>query len=346
MDRGRRTGVGRGPRGRALTRIGAVDPLRPLRYRCAWAVVHRLILRSAHSHGAIKQGEGATRPRAVVAFRSASQVGDAEPDVETAMTKGKKFKKQVHARAERNGTSYSNAHGVLDGRSGAAMAAVVETGSATEPQLIESLRASESEIMRLIRADAVPVSKELLERLGTLGQQLHEVLEARGLTPRHRKHLVQNRRAPEGSADFYTHVHAAQSLLRFVADPHANDDPEDQTIDHEFTLRVYVRRWSNTEMIKVRRTRTGWSFAYVSAPISADKDGRVGGAARSGLFELLDHEMMNYPAGLPGYLEYLWERAAEDGLDHAAVQAELDKLGAWISTCERSSPGGLFKHYS
>ena len=78
---------------------------------------------------------------------------------------------------------------------------------------------------------------------------------------------------------------------------------------------------------------------------AAGRDGRVGGKPGTGLFNILDHDFINYPEELPGYLKWLWERAAEDGLAHEQVQEALTMLADWVSLVEKNSPTGVFQGY-
>jgi hypothetical protein len=51
---------------------------------------------------------------------------------------------------------------------------------------------------------------------------------------------------------------------------------------------------------------------------------------------------VNYPEALGDYLEHLWEEGVAKKLPDSDIQAALDQLGKWVSTCERASPGGFF----
>lgn len=165
--------------------------------------------------------------------------------------------------------------------------------------------------------------------------ELHNLVK-----PKHHKYMIKNRGYNPDDPEFYNHIHPIEDLLAFMDDPHANDDPEDVTMDHEFTLTVYSRRWGHDDSYKLKRTKTGWELSHIS--ISAGKCDKSGIPY---LFENLNHDSINYPEGLPGYMAWLWEQAAEQGLTHEKVQESLNELGDWISSCEKSSPKGIWEAY-
>ena len=57
----------------------------------------------------------------------------------------------------------------------------------------------------------------------------------------------------------------------------------------------------------------------------------------------LDHDGGCYPAQLGDFMERLWEKAAEKGMKKSEVQTAINKLGAWISVCEKKAPEGIFQ---
>jgi hypothetical protein len=156
--------------------------------------------------------------------------------------------------------------------------------------------------------------------------------------------MLKNRGMPPTHPDFYKHVHPVEDLLRFIGNEHANDDPVDATIGHEFTFEVFCRRWGHPDRYRVKRTASGWIFGYMQE-LPTGRDGRVAGKNGTGLFHLLDHDSINYPEELPGYFEWLWEQAAERGLTHDGVQEAVSQLAEWVSLCERESPAGVFAGY-
>lgn len=262
------------------------------------------------------------------------------------MTHEKKFKKQVRERMMRTGETYSVARRMLDAEPTSGEASgIVRLEETGVDQLVADLRGAVDGIWSDIKAgDRTDPAN--LDRLGALGAAIHTSMAIAGTEPRHRKMLVKNRRDSRpsglpGTPVFYAHIHAAESLLRFVSDPvGANLDPEDTTLGEAFTMGVYSRRWGYRDTFHVMRTATGWSFRHVTT-LATDPDGRQRGAEGTGFFEMLDREAINYPQDLPEYFQFLWTAAAE-GLDRAGVESALTALADWISKCEAASPAGLF----
>ena len=173
----------------------------------------------------------------------------------------------------------------------------------------------------------------LLQEAGERSHRLHLLLKARGLEPKHHSYMTKNRGMASDDPEFYYHFHPVEDLLKFVEDPHANDDPEDITIGAQFTLRIFTRRWGHDEVYRFTRTATGWIFdAHGSGP--CDKGGNPL------LFSNLDHDSVFYPEGLSGWLEWLWTQAEQNGLTQAQVQQGFDDLGDWIRLIEQNVPSG------
>jgi hypothetical protein len=216
----------------------------------------------------------------------------------------------------------------------------------TEPQrkLVDDLERRLNQILAKIHSSRAYDSKENQE-MGALAASLHKSLKESGVVVRHHKYMIENRGKKPDDPGFYEHVHPVEDLLKFIRNQAANDDPEDQTIGHEFRFDVYSRRWGHDDTYRVIRTETGWVFQHMMGPIPTGKDGRVGGRMNSGLFDMLDHDSINYPEELPGYLQWLWERAAENGLTHDQAQEGITALAEWVSIVEKSSPGGIFEHF-
>lgn len=190
------------------------------------------------------------------------------------------------------------------------------------------------------------VSPDDIRKLGAKAASLHKSLQDAGVAVQHHKYMIENRGVPPSNPNFYEHIHPIEDLLKFIADPSANYDPEDQTIGHEFDFEVYSRRWQHNDTYKLQRTNRGWSVSSLAPqPVATAKDGRVGGKLGTGLFQLLDHDSINYPEELPGYLEWLWQRAAEEGLVHDKLQEALTMLANWVSLVERNTPKGIFAGY-
>lgn len=183
-----------------------------------------------------------------------------------------------------------------------------------------------------------------INELGNIAAKLHRDLSSSGVSIRHHSYMIKNRGIPPTHADFYKHIHPVEDLLSFLQDQDANKDPVDQTLNGEFSIEIYSRRWGHDDIYRFKRTKAGWHIAHMQE-YDTGRDGRVGAREGTGLFALLDHDSINYPEELPGYLEYLWKAAAENGLSADQVKQALNELGAWVSTVERSSPGGIFEGY-
>lgn len=187
-----------------------------------------------------------------------------------------------------------------------------------------------------------PRIRGILEKMADLSHALHLSLKGRGVEPRHTKSMRENRGrhgiGPE-SRDFYLHVHPVEDLMKFVDNTEANRDPEDQTLGLEFRLTVYSRRWSHTDDYTLVRTATGWRLSCSMYGGECDKSGAPL------LYKTLDHDSINYPEELGGYLGYLWEQAAEQGLSKEDVQTAFDALGEWVQHCEQHSPAGIFSSF-
>lgn len=181
---------------------------------------------------------------------------------------------------------------------------------------------------------------KLLREMGQKAHELHIALKVRALEPKHHAYMLKNRELPADDEEFYMHVHPVEDLLRFIEDTSANDDPEDQTIGHEFTLSVYSRRWGHNDTYGLTRIETGWD-------VNLTHSGPCDKAGRPFLYSNFDNDLVHYPAGIGGYLEWLWVRASEQGLSHEAVQEALDQLAEWINVTSHNAPprDGVWESY-
>lgn len=169
---------------------------------------------------------------------------------------------------------------------------------------------------------------------------LHMALKARGHEPRHHGYMIKNRELPADDAQFYMHFHPLEDLLKFLDNEHANDDPQDQTIGAHFTFRVYSNRHRHDDTYSVTRTADGWTVSHIAIGGPCDKGGRPF------LFENFRQDSIQFPEGLDGWMEWLWNRAAEDGLAQDQVQTGLQQLADWVSNTERNAPSdGIWEGY-
>lgn len=104
-------------------------------------------------------------------------------------------------------------------------------------------------------------------------------------------------------------------------------------------LEVYSRRWGHNDSYTVTHAATGWNVSYLSIGGLCDKQGKPY------LMENLDHDSINYPEALGEYMEWLWQKVKEQNMTDAEVQEELNKIGLWIQTTEKASPGGIFSEF-
>ncbi|WP_306010095.1 hypothetical protein [Bacillus sp. MMSF_3328] len=185
-------------------------------------------------------------------------------------------------------------------------------------------------------------SKELedcYKEMASSAHQLHLSLAERGHEPKHHGYMIKNRRMESNDPRFYDHVHPTEDLVDFIRDTEANNDPEDQTLGTKFKIRIFTRRWGHEDVYQLTRTESGWYLEQLTYKGDCERNGYPL------LFRALDHDSVNYPKDLGEYLEWLWERAKEDGLNFNEVQDALNQLASWISICEKNSPLGIFQGY-
>jgi hypothetical protein len=203
-------------------------------------------------------------------------------------------------------------------------------------QLEKELTEMLNEIMTLIndyKWDPI-AKKDLWNKMVDTAYELHKIVK-----PKHHKYMIENRGFQPDTREFYDHIHPVEDLLAYLKDPHANDDPEDQTLDCDFKIKIFTRRWGHYDTYQIKRISTGWYVGHLALSGNCDKSGKPY------LIENLRHDSVNYPEALPGYLEWLWDQAAELGLTPNQVQDCLNELGEWITSCEESSPKGIWEAY-
>lgn len=187
--------------------------------------------------------------------------------------------------------------------------------------------------IRLLRSEN-KWDENLWEETVNLAHEIHKLVQ-----PKHHGYMLKNREVSPDQREFYNHIHPIEDLLAFMQDPHANDDPEDTTINHEFEMKIYTRRWGHYDTYNVKRIATGWEIGNLGISGVCDKSGMPY------LFQNFRQDFINYPEAIPEYLEWLWEKAAESGLTHGDVQNSLNTLSNWISECEKQSPKGIWEGY-
>jgi len=179
-----------------------------------------------------------------------------------------------------------------------------------------------------------------VEQMGTKAHELHILLRNKGIEPVHHKYMIENRGMEPENPEFYKHIHPVEDLLSFLDNTHANDDPEDGTIGAEFTFTVYSKRWGHNDTYHIIRLSNGWEVKYLSIGGPCDKGGKPF------LFKNFRQDSIQYPSGLAGRMEWLWEQAASRGMTQEEVQKALQELADWVSETERSSPStGIWEGY-
>lgn len=180
------------------------------------------------------------------------------------------------------------------------------------------------------------VFNELYREMAKTAHDLHTSLDPK---PKHHAYMIKNRGVSPEDPFFYEHIHPVEDLLAWLEDPKANDDPVDQTVGKTFKMNIYTRRWGHEDKYSITRTEEGWYIEFNSRRGKCNKGGNPV------LYEILDHDGVNYPESLPGYLEWLWQEAHEQGLTEQEVQKSLHELANWVNLCESNSPTGIFRGY-
>ena len=206
----------------------------------------------------------------------------------------------------------------------------------SQTKLKSELEIIHNKIWQYIESDQKLLSDEdasrLYDEMAKKAHELHMSLKDSGHKPKHHKYMIENRGCTPDDVRFYRYVHPVQDLLAFIDDVHANDDHKDKTIGKTFTLKFFTRRWQYIEHYKITRTEKGWVIRVLSDSYSSNK------SMSPELNHLLDNDGVCYPKDINLFFEWLWDKAAEEGLTKAKVQVAINKLGKWISECEKNAP--------
>jgi hypothetical protein len=173
-----------------------------------------------------------------------------------------------------------------------------------------------------------------LTEMRDIAVTLHNSLKNNGFEPKHHAYMIANRGKQPDDPEFYFHFHPIEDLVKFTFNPHANDDPIDQTIDGEFAFRVFTRRWGHDDIYRIKRTANGWFFTANMYTGPCDK------SCSPVLYECLRHDSVLYPVDVGEWFEWLWQQAKRRGLSHDDVQHGLDDIAGWIRLTEQSVPVG------
>lgn len=180
----------------------------------------------------------------------------------------------------------------------------------------------------------IPSSRmeDIINELGFLGHKLHMQLNPK---PKHHRYMIENSGMQPEDPDFYYHIHPIEDLLKYLDDPHANDDPEDVTLDEKFEFKVYTRRWGHEDLYNITRNKDGWYISHLS------HEGQGGKNAEPILSYILRHDSVSYPQNLPRVMEDIWIRAKDEGLTKEQVQEMLKQVADWISIVEENYPSDI-----
>lgn len=99
---------------------------------------------------------------------------------------------------------------------------------------------------------------------------------------------------------------------------------------------IHTRRHPTyADTYEIARIRSCWRISGL---------GRGGDSDLTGvpdLFAELQHDCINYPAGLAGCMKWLWEKSGEEKMSEAEIQRHLDVLAEWVSLVETNSRTGI-----
>ncbi len=175
-----------------------------------------------------------------------------------------------------------------------------------------------------------PEHNTIWEQMVKNAQELHKLVKAK-----HHDYMIKNRGCNPDEPEFYNHIHPIEDLLAFIENPTANDNQKDITIDDEFDFKIYSNRWEHDDTYKLKRIENGWHVDYLYINGECNKNGKPY------LFANLKQDQVNYPVNLSSYIYSLWNKAANDGLNHNEVQQYLNEISDWVSKCEKSIPLSL-----
>lgn len=206
----------------------------------------------------------------------------------------------------------------------------------SQTKLKSELEILYNQIWQYIESDQKLLSGDdasrLYDEMARKAHELHMSLKDSGHEPKHHKYMIENRRCTPDDVRFYRHVHPVQDLLAFIDDVHINDNSKDKTIGKTFTMKVFTKRWGHYDQYEITRTDKGWDIRVLSDSYSSNK------SMSPELNHLLDNDGVCYPKDINLFFEWLWDKAAEECLTKAKVQSAINKIGKWISECEKNAP--------
>lgn len=206
----------------------------------------------------------------------------------------------------------------------------------SQTKLKSELEILYNQIWQYIESDQKLLSGDdasrLYDEMARKAHDLHMSLKDSGHEPKHHKYMIENRGCTPDDVRFYRHVHPVQDLLAFIDDVHINDNSKDKTIGKTFTMKVFTKRWGHYDQYEITRTDKGWDIRVLSDSYSSNK------SMSPELNHLLDNDGVCYPKDINLFFEWLWDKAAEECLTKAKVQSAINKIGKWISECEKNAP--------
>ncbi len=107
-------------------------------------------------------------------------------------------------------------------------------------------------------------------------------------------------------------------------------------------LKYYTRRREHENYCEIEKTSDGWA---INASGLTTESGESDSYGKPSLFAILNHDSVNYPEELGGYMDYLWRQSEEKSMDNDEIQDHLNMLGEWISIVEKNSPTGIFQYF-
>lgn len=104
---------------------------------------------------------------------------------------------------------------------------------------------------------------------------------------------------------------------------------------HEFTFRVYSRRWGHEDTYRIKKLDEGWHIGFKAHTGNCDREGSP---HLEGNFR---QDSINYPAKIGFYMDWIWEGLHTKKINDAEAQVRLQQLADWVSEIERSTPDTL-----
>jgi hypothetical protein len=104
-----------------------------------------------------------------------------------------------------------------------------------------------------------------------------------------------------------------------------------------YNMPVYSRRWQHNDIYQIKRTATGWRVTNISVGGDGEKTGFPS------LKRCFDQDGVSHPSNITEYFEAIWNSLESKEIDDKKAQEYFDRLGKWISECEKNAPEGITK---